>query len=100
MSTRTRVALFANSYVLAEDGQIASFADGSWSFHGTPWPGADPAAFTAAADGCLVTTPDGVFYVDVAGGVSRICDALPLAVAEDRIAPAPYREWITPSAAS
>lgn len=81
-------------YILAEDGQVASFADGSWSFHGAPWPEADPAAFTAAADGCLVTTPDGVWYINIHGGAARVCAPLPFAVAEDGISPAPYREYI------
>lgn len=77
-------------YVLDETGQAASFADGSWSLHGAPWTDADPARFAAAADGCLITDPDGLWYVDVSGGLTRLCDAVAFAVAEERIYIAPY----------
>ena len=78
-------------YVLGEDGQVASFADGSWSLHGAPWPGADPARFAVAADGCLVTDAEGVWYVDaMSGGAAWICGAGEFAVAEDIVYAAPY----------
>lgn len=77
-------------YVLCADGQLASFADGSWSLHGAPWPAADPSRFAAAADGCLVTDTEGVWYVDVSGGVKRLCPAGEFAVAEERVYLPPY----------
>lgn len=78
-------------YVLGEDGQVASFADGSWSLHGAPWPGADPTRFTVAADGCLVTDAEGVWYVDaMSGGVVRVCDACEFVVAEEAVYAAPF----------
>ncbi len=79
-------------YVLCTDGQLASFADGSWSLHGAPWTSADPSRLTTVADGCLVTDAEGVWYVDASGGVERICAAGEFAVAEELVYTAPYED--------
>lgn len=78
-------------YVMDEEGQVASFADGGWSLHGAPWPDADPASLAVVGDGCLITDPDGVWYIDAAGGgVTRVCDPGEIFAAEEQVYPAPY----------
>lgn len=78
-------------YVVDEAGQLASFADGSWSLHGGAWPGIKPASLAVIGGGCLVTDAEAVWYIDaVDGGAVQVCDPIEFFVAEDRVYPAPY----------